>query len=664
MRAVRCSFIAFLGLCLVVLALGHPTWSQPPLPKEFAQAQTQQVMPPPLPPPKTQSAPSSTPPTPVPLPPSLPPPPVDGRSDKVPPPQPGPPNGTSLPAPVQNGQGAFNQQKPAPKRGDISLNFDDADVYSVIQTIFGGVLRYNYIIDPKVKGRVNFRSVTPVGREDVLPLMEVILRLNGIGVVEEGGLYRIIPIADMSKEPAPVSIGRTPEKVTLSGLGLLQVVPIKYFSSTEMVRVLTPFLSANAVIVDVPKINYLIIVDTDANVKRLLHLIEIFDSEQLKQIKPQVYVYPVQNSKAKDLSALLQQIYLGTAAPPRTAPPAQATVTTPARPTSPAGGQTTPAVQSRITLGPSAAGEALVSDITKIFPDEVTNSLIILATPDDYALILETIRKIDIVPRQVMIEVLIAEITLGDDLQFGLEWSVKSKVDSNFFNFGFSPSETAATTGFTFLGIDKTGLIRGFLRTLATESKLSVLASPHILAMDNRKAKIQIGDQIPIVTSETNITGTTQIQRTIQYKDTGTMLEITPLINDGGLVNLEVSQEVSDYRLRKLYDDQEYPIIFKREAKTNLVVQDGQTIVIGGLIRDKTDTTRGGIPWLSKIPLLGYLFGSTTREKSRSEIVLLLTPKVIRNQQEAENLTSIYIHRLDGVTKDMKKMDLLLNKPQ
>ncbi len=209
--------------------------------------------------------------------------------------------------------------RPMPaKRGEISFNFDDADVYSVIQTIFGGVLQYNYIIDPKVKGRVNFRSVSPVAKEDVLPLMEVILRLNGIGVVEEGGLYRIIPIADMPREPAPVKIGRDPDKVTLQGLGLLQVVPMKYISSTEMVKVLTPFLSTNAVIVDVPKINYLILIDTDANVKRLLHLVEIFDSEQLKQIKPQVFVYPVQNAKAKDLAGLLQQIYLGANAPPKT----------------------------------------------------------------------------------------------------------------------------------------------------------------------------------------------------------------------------------------------------------------------------------------------------------------------------------------------------------
>ena len=201
--------------------------------------------------------------------------------------------------------------KPAAKRGEVSFNFDDADVFSVIQTIFGGVLKVNYIIDPKVKGRVNFRSVSPVPKEDVMPLMEVILRLNGIGVIEDGGLYRIIPIGDMPREPAAVGIGREPGKITVAGLGLLQVVPLKYIPSSEMIRVLTPFLSTNAVMVDVPKINYIIIVDTDANVKRLLQLVEIFDSEQLKQIKPQVFVYPVRNGKAKDVAALLQQIFLG-----------------------------------------------------------------------------------------------------------------------------------------------------------------------------------------------------------------------------------------------------------------------------------------------------------------------------------------------------------------
>ncbi|MGE5299604.1 MAG: secretin N-terminal domain-containing protein, partial [Acidobacteriota bacterium] len=197
------------------------------------------------------------------------------------------------------------------RRGEVSFNFDDADVYSVIQTIFGDVLKVNYIVDPNVKGRVTFRSVEPIAKENVLPLMEVILKLNGIGIVEEGGLYRIIPIADISKEPAPVGLGRDPEKVKITGKALVQVVQVRYIQSSEMVRVLTPFLSKNAVIVDVPKSNYVIIVDTDSNVKRLLELVKIFDSEELKAVTPQVFVYAVQNSKAKDVAALLQQIFQG-----------------------------------------------------------------------------------------------------------------------------------------------------------------------------------------------------------------------------------------------------------------------------------------------------------------------------------------------------------------
>ncbi len=278
--------------------------------------------------------------------------------------------------------------------------------------------------------------MSPVAREDVLPLMEVILRLNGISVVEDGGLYRIIPIGDIPREPAPVKIGRDPDKVTLQGLGLLQVVPIKFVTSTEMVKVLTPFLSTNAVIVDVPKINYLILVDTDANVKRLLQLVEIFDSEQLKQIKPQVFVYPVQNGKAKDLANLLQQIYLGSKAPPKNIYDHTAT----SRP-----GTTGPDYHSSPLLLPPhksrqplrcwvrRAGEALVAEITKIFPDETTNSLVILATPEDYALILESLKKLDQVPRQVMIEVLIAEITLSNELKFGLEWSLKGDRESRIW---------------------------------------------------------------------------------------------------------------------------------------------------------------------------------------------------------------------------------------
>ena len=202
-------------------------------------------------------------------------------------------------------------------------------MYTIIQTIFGEILKVNYIVDPRVKGRVTFRAIAPVPAENVLPLMEVILRLNGIGIVEDNGLYRIVPISDISKEPSPISYGRDPEKIRTTGKALLQVVPIIYVQSSEVLKLITPFASHNAVLIDVPKGNQIIIVDTDANVKRMLKLIEVFDNDKLKQRKPQVFVYQVQNSKAKDIATLLQQIFTGgkgsaTDRCPAASPPGQA----------------------------------------------------------------------------------------------------------------------------------------------------------------------------------------------------------------------------------------------------------------------------------------------------------------------------------------------------
>jgi len=162
---------------------------------------------------------------------------------------------TSEPSSAPTGRSLPQQRIPSTVSvaGQVSLNFDDADVYSIIQTIFGDVLRVNYVVDPRVKGRVTFRSVAPVPNESVLPIMEVIFRLNGIGIIEENGLYRIIPISEISKEPSPVRHGKDPASVTITGKSILQVIPIQYVQSTEVIRLIQPFVSANAVIVDVPK---------------------------------------------------------------------------------------------------------------------------------------------------------------------------------------------------------------------------------------------------------------------------------------------------------------------------------------------------------------------------------------------------------------------------
>lgn len=579
-----------------------------------------------------------------------------------------PPQTLEQQVPVEQPVAPIPIKQPSKKRGEVSFNFDDADVFSVIQTIFGDVLRVNYIIDPQVKGRVNFRSVAPIPVEDVLPLMEVILRLNGIGVVEESGLYRIIPIGNLSKEPAVVGLGREAEKIKITGKALLQVVPIYYIESAEMVRILTPFLSKDALIVDVPKTNHIIIVDTDANVKRLVQLIELFDSEQLKKIKPQVYIYPVQNSKAKTVADMLNQIFLG------------ARPSTPSTPTSVQTGQTpqvTPKApevpQPRISIGPGTT-PALVSDVTRIFADEISNTLVILATPDDYALIEETIKKIDFVPRQVVIEGLVAQVTLTDNLSMGVAWSLKTDVNiTNIKPFNNNidlsgivtqnPSSlkvdptSLSSTGFTFVGTDPSGIVRAYITALAKDSRAKVLAAPHILVSDNREARIQVGQQIPLVTSETNVTGTTSIQRTIQYRDIGIILKVKPQVNESGLISLELSQEISSLGdAISIGEGTTQPTLNKTETTTNLVARDGQTIIIGGLIREDLTKSREGIPFLSKIPLLGWLFGTTSRVNSRVELILLLTPHVIKTTEEAEQVTSGYIEKYKDSTKD-KKID-------
>ncbi|MCI0469787.1 MAG: hypothetical protein L0Y62_06970 [Nitrospirae bacterium] len=547
----------------------------------------------------------------------------------------------------------------------VNFFFDDADIFEVAQTIFGDILKVNYIIDPRVKGRVNFRTVAPIPRSEALSIMEIIFRLNGIGIVEEGNLYRILPLSETPTELVYSQIGKEPDQVSIE-LFTFKNLNIRD-SLQDIENALGLRLKGGTVrILPIYRLNALLVIaSTKTQMDYVRQWIDVFDN-MFKGAKPKVYVYPVQNGKAGDVFNLLMQIFF--AAAPAKPAAAKTTPTKPATPTTVPGQPAVAPARSAVpSITPAPSGETkLLSDITRIFSDEVTNSIVILAPPEDYQRIAETIKLIDIVPRQVVIEVLIAEITLSGEMRFGIEWSLKTDLKLSGLkpftrdvdlsgNVGFDSANLDPTklTGFTFLATDPTGIVRAMLQALAGESRLNVLASPHLLATDNREAKIQIGDQVPIVTSETNITGTTQIQRTIQSKDTGTILKIKPQINESGIVSLELNQEVSDYAIKTLYGS-EYPVIFKRETSTTLVVKDGETIVIGGLIRDKNERTREGIPFLSQIPVLGYLFGYTANTDSRTELIVLLTPRVIKSPQDAKNVTSDYLQRFKSVREEIR----------
>jgi general secretion pathway protein D len=322
--------------------------------------------------------------------------------------------------------------------------------------------------------------------------------------------------------------------------------------------------------------------------------------------------------------------------------------------------------------GQPTGGDILVAESTRIIPDEITNTIVVLSTPEDYLVIHDTLQKIDIVPRQVMIEALIAEVTLTDTMNFGMQWSIQNdltvkgvKPFVNDFNLDgtFNLVSTIASPNFTFAtsALNAANKVKLELQALAGQNRVKILSSPHILVSDNREARIQVGDQVPIPTSQTSTTAQAGIQpsitSTFQYKDTGTILKVKPQVNDSGLIALELTQEVSDFTTLSVSGGDQI-IISKREATTNMVAQDGQTIVIGGLIKEKTTKGRSGLPLLSKIPVLGYLFGSTTDVTDRTELIILLTPHVIRNDIDARDVTSGYIKRLQG----LKDIDIRRNE--
>jgi general secretion pathway protein D len=569
------------------------------------------------------------------------------------------------------------QAKASTAGGGSSFFFDDADVFEVIQTVFGEVLRVNYIIDPSVKGRVNFRTTTPIPKEKILPVIEIIMRLNGIAVVEESGLYRIIPIGNISKEPAPIRFGKEAESVELKGTSLMQIVPLTYISSTEMSAILTPLLTQGGAIHDISKRNILIIADTDSNVRRLLQVIAMFDIDSRKTAnQPRIYVYAVQNSKAKNVSEILHHVLLGGAAPTASSSASSSTktitgtstTTTTATPSMPA--QPPPSPTAPRPGGSAGSGDTLIAPSTKIFADEANNSLVILATPADYSVILSALKQIDTIPRQVMIEAVVASVTISDNLTFGMRWSAYISANSLSLSplaahplaglistVGFQNIDKISANSFGYALTDKGGNVKVAIEALASKGKAKILSAPHLLVADNKEAKMQVGSQIPIITTGSPATSVSAAYNTYQYKDIGTILKIKPQINDSGLIALELTQEVSDATVPEGKDISggvaQY-VITKSEVTTTLIAQDGESIIIGGLVKESAKDSFDGIPLISRIPLLGRLFGNTVKDDSRQELLIVLTPRVVRNPGEAKKVTADYYDRFKNIELDIK----------
>ena len=329
---------------------------------------------------------------------------------------------------------------------------------------------------------------------------------------------------------------------------------------------------------------------------------------------------------------------------------------------------------SSVLLSTDEDEKPIFKEEVRIVADEITNSLIILATPRDYAMIRDVLRKLDLVPRQVLIEAIIAEIKLTDDLVFGLEYALSmgglggllgaEGAASGGVSVGDTPTAGSLNianssllgTANRAMSIGSQGIF-GFLtnrdeflvlmNALATDNKVNILSTPHVIAADNREANILIGEEVPILTSTStsSLTDTARTVNSVQYRETGKILTILPQVNSAGLVNLEIRQEVSAVG-STVFGSTNSPSFTSREAETTVVVQDGESVVLGGIIDDQIERDRRGVPYLMDVPVLGRLFRVDLEKVTRTELIILITPRVIRNRQELRTVTDEFTGRI------------------
>lgn len=379
------------------------------------------------------------------------------------------------------------------------------------------------------------------------------------------------------------------------------------------------------------------------------------------------HVYYVKNGRSADLEPILRRAFAprsAAAAPaeaPITAPGAQPVVmgpgaqaqtgalggagarmgsaaagglagpaaTTPMRSTAAAPIQT-PATEP---LSPEAAGAPAESGI-RIIADRRNSALLIYATPSEYSVIEGMLRKIDIVPLQVLIEATIAEVTLNDALQYGTQFFFTANhVD---LTLGATPT---LPTGFAGFAVSKSPHF--LLQALADVTQVRVLSAPRLLVFDNEPARLQVGQEVPILTgtATSTLAAGAPIVNSIDYHSTGVIMDVTPRVNSGGLVTLDIAQEVSDVAPPAVNTATGSPTFDDRIVRTRLAVQDGQTVGVAGLIHDTVQEENSGLPFLKDIPLIGSLLSTQNNKRMRTELLVLITPHVVHDQRDARALT-------------------------
>ncbi|WP_074455861.1 MULTISPECIES: type II secretion system secretin GspD [Nitrosomonas] len=594
----------------------------------------------------------------------------------------------------------------------FELNFNEADIRGVIDVVLGEMLKLDYVVSPAVQGRITLRTSRPVSKASLLSALEAALGTVSAVILQDEQTISVLPWSEAPQRVRPAQ--RLASAMSPTPGYAVEIIPLRYINANDMQAILDSFVPKGIVLQADTRHGHLVVAGSSQDRGAILHTIESFDVDwlngmtfalyRLSQSRPEaivtelreifqgeidlfttrihlvplermqavlgvaqnksdlellrewierldvsklgaqrIFVYNVQNGNAKDLVAPLRQVLTGqmqaTTASSTTASPTPTLMPTPQ----------VPAAAPSLSAEPTLSGPQ--TNIGRLVAIEENNSLMFHGTEDEFRVIQEALKQIDVLPRQVMIEAFLAEVTLNNNLRYGVQWFFDSGENTVTLSATDVGSVASQFPGFSYIYAGKANA-RIVLNALQSKTEVKILSAPKISVLNNQKASLQVGDQVPIVTQSsqgTAIAGAPVIN-TIQMRDTGVILEVIPRVNDNGNVILDVTQEVSEVA-QTTSSGIDSPTIQRRKIHSVIATRDGFTVALGGLIRENGSAGNSGVPLLKDVPVIGNLFRSNTSDIRRTELVILLVPHVMRNQMETQSVADALVDGLEAASR-------------
>ena len=605
---------------------------------------------------------------------------------------------------------AQNAQETKESGRFVSIDFNNVDINVFIKFI-SELTGKNFVVDERVKGKVTIISPAQISIQEAYKVFESVLEVHGYTTIKAGEIIKIVPAPDAHSKNIETLLkqetGSPEDKV------VTQLIPLKYANPEEIKRLFAPLISKNSVILSYPPTNMLILTDVYSNIQRLLRILNAIDVSGMGQ---ELSVIPLEYANATEFVKILDSVFQTRRKPQKGEPGtaiefvaddrtntivvlASEIETDKIKQLIALLDKETPRGKEKIRVyylenakaedmakvlqalptksgAPSKGKEApVISEKAKITADKATNSLIIMGDKDDYQVLEDIIRQLDIPRSMVYIESLIMEVNVNKDFNLGVQWQAggKAQIDNKdaAFGGGFRPEtgivQPPITTlpslpGFS-LGVFSESVTIGniifpnlsaVIQAYKKDKDVHILSTPQILTTDNEEATITVGKNVPFQTRSA-AESASETYSSYEYKDVGITLKITPQISKDRLVRLNISQEVT--KLDELATTStDRPTTLKRSIETTVIVKDTNTVVIGGLIDDSFTKTTYKVPCLGDIPLFGMLFNTLSRAGEKTNLFVFLTPHVIENPAEANKIYNQKKEQIDSIKEGKIKM--------